>query len=469
MTLVKAQPPFNNGHVKNEAKAWAQNKLSQMTLEEKVLLLTGEDLWRTNPIPRLGVSRINSSDGPCAFPEHHSAAANDQETRRFFIDEKIPDRALREIALQLFQIVIRDIVILGRLDLEMPGPVRRRGKHLIDGYRKGLVDLSFIDASASRVLELVHKVGKSNIPDWKEGEEKADDLPEHRATFRRAGAEAHLAPHYHTTPYEWIKPEIAAKLPTARVQAHAGILTHRYSPFVDPAVMMNPGTGNPGFQLSLFRNMNHCDQPFMVEHRLSSNLVSYDGLPPELTASERYSYRGRAILKPKTTGLHEFSLFLCGSGKLMLDGEIIIDIERHWWSPKSSLFMSYGSSEERVKVYMEAGREYELGLESISREPEPYDLDYIAELEREEVQASGRIGFMENPGVLDKFFQDDIDMARGSDIAIIIVGKDHEWETETSDMVSMDLPGRSNEFISAVAVPRSTGFSWELSMNRVYD
>ncbi|KAG7406008.1 Beta-glucosidase [Fusarium oxysporum f. sp. rapae] len=138
--------------------------------------------------------------------------------------------------------------------------------------------------------------------------------------------------------------------------------------------------------------MNHCDQPFMVEHRLSSNLVYYDGLPPELTASERYSYRGRAILKPKTTGLHEFSLFL-------------------------------------------------------------------SELEREEVQDSGRIGFMENPGVLDKFFQDDIDMARGSDIAIIIVGKDHEWETETSDMVSMDLPGRSNEFISAVAVPRSTGFS----------
>lgn len=75
------------------------------------------------------------------------------------------------------------------MDLEMPGPVRRRGKHLLDAYKKGLVDETFIDASAARVLELLHKVGKSGITDWKEGKEKAVDLPEHRAILRRAGAE----------------------------------------------------------------------------------------------------------------------------------------------------------------------------------------------------------------------------------------------------------------------------------------
>lgn len=390
----------------------------------------------------------------------------------------------------------------------MPGPVRRRGKHLIDAFHQGLVDVSFIDASASRVLELLYKTGKYRIPDWKEGPEEAHDLPEHREILRRAGTEgmplsrastrhsahhifpgivllknstnllplldlngktiaivgpnaarsvatgggsSNLAPHYRTTPYHSIKAQVMKKAPTAKVQTHAGILTHRYVPLVDPAVMRNPATGKPGFSFSLYRNMSHAGEPFKVDNRPSSHLVCYDDLPPELTTGERYSYRAKTIISPKTTGLHEFSLSSCGPGKLILDGKVLIDIDRHWWSPKSSLFMSYGSPEERVKVHMQAGKEYELVLESISREPKPYDLDFMAELEREEVQDGGRIGFMENPGDLEKLFQEGVDMARNSDIAIVVVGKDYEWETETSDMVSMDLPGRSNEFISAVA------------------
>ena len=46
------------------AKAWAKEKLAQMTLEEKILVLTGEDMWRTPPVRRLGISRLKTSDGP---------------------------------------------------------------------------------------------------------------------------------------------------------------------------------------------------------------------------------------------------------------------------------------------------------------------------------------------------------------------------------------------------------------------
>lgn len=266
------------------------------------------------------------------------------------------------------------------------------------------------------------------------------------------GGSSNLAPHYRTTPYGSIKAEVEKTFPTASVTTHPGILTHRFLPLLNPAVMINPVTGESGFNLSFWRNMKHAGDPFLVENRPSSNLVCYDGLPPELTTGERYSYRGVCTVIPKTTGVHQFSLSSCGPGKLILDGRVLINIERHWWSPKSALFMSYGSPEERVDVFMEAGVKYELVLESINREPKPYDMDYMGELEREEIQDGGRVGFLENPGDLDRFFNDAVDLARSSDIAIVVVGKDQDWETETSDMVSMELPGRSNELISAVAV-----------------
>jgi hypothetical protein len=61
-------------------------------------------------------------------------------------------------------------------------------------------------ASALRVLELVHKTGKSDIPDWQEGPEKAVDLPEHRAILRRAGGGRMLA--------EFLSKTIPAKMST---------------------------------------------------------------------------------------------------------------------------------------------------------------------------------------------------------------------------------------------------------------
>ncbi|OHE90385.1 hypothetical protein CORC01_14321 [Colletotrichum orchidophilum] len=175
----------------------------------------------------------------------------------------------------------------------------------------------------------------------------------------------------------------------------------------------------------------------MVEHLPSSNLVCYHDLSPELTTEERYSFPARKLIIPKTSEAYRLFLFSCGPGKLILDGKAIVDIEREWWSIMSFLFMSYDSPEEQLDVTLEAGRSYELVLESPSREPKPHNLTYVGMLEREE---------------------EAIELVRTSDVAIVVIGRDQDREMETSDMASMDLPGRSNELIFAVAKTRSRLF-----------
>ncbi|OAL33524.1 hypothetical protein AYO20_07210 [Fonsecaea nubica] len=575
----------------SEAKAYARGMLKRLTLEEKVLLLTGADSWRTNAIPRLGISKMKTSDGPVgvrgglfadgvkdaslptgvalAATWDHSVirkvsqvlvaeakskvdvllgptgwlqvclpttplggrnfkaysedpfltgklaatyintiqaagigacikhfAANDQETRQFFIDEYIPDRALREIHLQPSQIAIRDSNpwTLMTAYNKINGTFCSAHAQLLQAILRGEwgwdgTVMSDWFGTNTIVPSVKAGTGKSAIPDWKEGTERAEDLPEHREVLRHCGAEAmvllknkeallplkdlsdksvafigpnairsvatgggssNLEPHYRTTPVESFRIEAAKLHPGVKVVAAPEILAHRYLPLIDPSVMKNPETGTSGFTISFWNNTSHEGETLLTESRPSSYLICYDGLPPELTTGERYSYRAKTIVTPKTSGIHQFSLSSCGPGKLLINGQTLIDIQRRWWSPKSSLFMSYGSPEERDEFYMEAGISYELVLESISRETKPYQITYTGELEREEVQDGGRIGFLEQPPDDQTLLHEATELAQASDFVVIVVGRDADWETETSDMETLQLPRDSDTLIAAV-------------------
>jgi beta-glucosidase len=132
-------------------------------------------------------------------------AANDQETRRFVTNQVMSERCLRELHLAPFQIAIRDAnpwclmssyskingiyasnnrrlltgILRGEwgfdglvmsdwfgvnsivpsveagLDLEMPGPARKRGKNLSDAVKKGFMKEEMLDINVRRVLQLV--------------------------------------------------------------------------------------------------------------------------------------------------------------------------------------------------------------------------------------------------------------------------------------------------------------------------
>ncbi|KAI5858481.1 glycoside hydrolase superfamily [Tricharina praecox] len=616
-----------------DMESWVEGKLAELTLEEKALMLSGVDVWRTYPVPRLGIPQLKTSDGPVgirggtmvdgttaamapsavslaatwdtdiisqlgsllatemrdkkadillaptvclhrsplggrnfesfsgddpflggklaaayinAVQEHGIAttikhfAANDQETGRFVVNQIMSERCLRELHLVPFQIAIRDanpwcimasyskingvyasnnkklltdilrkewgfdgmvmsdwfgvnsIVpsVDAGMDLEMPGPARKRGKNLSDAVKKGFMEEKTLDACVRRILQLIHKTGKYKYPDWVEEQEEAHDRPEHRQFLREAAADgivllknegdilpltaskldgikqiafigpnadesvaagggsAALNPHYRQKPYQQFKANIASPHPDLVVKHARGCLANKFVP-VFSEVCVSPKNGMHGMHMEYFGNMEHKGQVVHSAHRISTILSCYDNLPKSFTPGKRYSYRATGLLTPKTTGKHMFSMGTCGPGRMLLDGKEIINIwNRTKESERSEMFMAYASPEKRVEIDMVGGRTYTVEVEGVSRELDPIPVHYTDELYRDEVMDGSRVGFMEE--VKENLFGDAVALAAESDIVVMVVGKNIEWESEAYDMKSMDLPGAQNELIQEV-------------------
>ncbi|KAJ5974959.1 hypothetical protein N7481_008666 [Penicillium waksmanii] len=307
-----------------------EHVLSELSLNEKVSLLSGIDGWHTSAIPRLGVPSIRMSDGPngvrgtrffngvpsaclpCAtalgasfdtelifslgkllgleckakgahvllgptiniqrsplggrgfesfsedpvlsgslatsyclgvqtenvIPTPKHLVCNDQEHERVAVNALVTERALREIYLLPFQLVVaganpqalmasynkvngchasespallQEVVrkewnykglimsdwfgtysvseaVNAGLDLEMPGPSRFRGPGLVHAVTSNKVSERTINDRVQSVLELVKRTASSGIPE--NAAEAQRNLPEDRALLRRAAAES---------------------------------------------------------------------------------------------------------------------------------------------------------------------------------------------------------------------------------------------------------------------------------------
>lgn len=163
---------------------------------------------------------------------------NDQEHNRNGVNVIITERALREIYLLPFQLVVRDSkpglfmtaynkvngthvsenprilknilrgewgwegcvmsdwwgtysttgAINAGLDLEMPGATKWRGQLLIQAVSTGKVPQHVLDERARNVLRLVNRVADANIPE--NAEEKTADTPETATLLRKIGGDS---------------------------------------------------------------------------------------------------------------------------------------------------------------------------------------------------------------------------------------------------------------------------------------
>jgi beta-glucosidase len=445
-------------------------------------------------------------NGVAATPKHY--VANDSETDRFTVDVRVDERTLRELYLAPFEraveagawsimsaynsvdgvtmtendlletplnsewgfdgVVVSDWTAVRSLDavaaaqdLAMPGPAPAFAD-LVDAVRDGRVSEADLDRKVLRLLLLAERVGAlegtqpvtpaavDGVAFVKEAGIAgtvllANDgvLPLDPASLTKiavighnareartqGGGSATVIPERVTSPLDGIR----RAFPDASVTYELGAVVQEGVAEIPLAQLTNPATGGPGVRITFFGNGG--DEIF-AEDRRSTALVWFGGDAP-IAASRHVVLEG--VLTPAESG--EVLLGFAGAnpGRLFVDGELIIDdapvIEG---TDLGAAFLNPPSL--AAPVALEAGVARTIRAE--------FDLDQDGAL----VGALAfTVGIAPDDSDPDGLIARAVAAAAASDVAVVVVGTNSKVESEGYDRVDLDLPGRQDDLVRAVA------------------
>ncbi|KAL3423483.1 Beta-glucosidase B 2 [Phlyctema vagabunda] len=357
-------------------------------------------------------------------------------------------------------------------DLEMPVSTKWRGEKALKAVADGSLSKEAVERAAANVLYLAERTRGTDIS--VEAAEREDNREETRKLIRDAGAEgltllkndggvlpikpsqtkiavigpnanraiaggggsASLNPYYNTIPLESIK-----AVPGREVVYSMGCQTYKWLPLA--ADYCTTASGEQGVSLEFYTGDKFEGTPTVIQRRTNTDLFLWDSVPLEV-AGGPWSVQAKTRITPKTSGLHTISFSSVGPGRLFVDGKVVIDL----WDWKEQGEAMFDNSEDLlVDLQLEAGKPIEVIAET-TNEIRPISKQKL--LNETHKTGGCRIGYKEE----DKqdYLQEAIEAAKTSDVAVVIVGLDAEWESEGYDRRTMDLPkdGSQDRLIEAV-------------------
>ncbi|HEY5890640.1 MAG TPA: glycoside hydrolase family 3 C-terminal domain-containing protein [Acidimicrobiia bacterium] len=340
--------------------------------------------------------------------------------------------------------------ILAGLDIEMPGPARTFGSHLADAVRDGRVSEETIDAAVSRLLSVFERIGA--LDDDAPGEEVSVDLPDHRAIARRAaqgsmvllrnesvlpfdvdslrtiavvgpnadqaqimgGGSATLEPHYRVSPLEAIRRRLGDRVE----------VTHE--PGCDTTVTL------PSLDIDLDEAFFDSDGNEVLRRKASTTRFLYFG-PPSEELGDRWSMTATGVFTPTDDGVYEIGLVQSGRGRVLIDGEVVVDGVANP-PPPSTRILGFGSDQIIGRVALKAGVSVEIKVD-LSNESAP-------------ILVGAVVGVRRKPA--DDLLSRAIDAATKADAVVVVVGTNDDWESEGYDRTSLNLPGDQDELVRRI-------------------
>ncbi len=352
------------------------------------------------------------------------------------------------------------------LDLEMPGPPVWRGQKLLEAVEAGEVSTVALDEAARRVLRLILRSGAFERP--AQQPEQSVDRPEHRALIRTAAAEgivllknvgnilpldantlntialigpnaktaqimggsAQVNAHYLVTPYDGIAAHVGDR---AQLGYEIGCTNHKMLPRLD-AALVRPGKGDTehGFTIAYYNSLDLSGEPVYQAATGSAEQMWFSDVAPGVRR-EAFSTRLTATFTPQESGTHHFSLASAGLSRFFVDGQEVIDNWTH--QTRGDTYFGAGSTEAIAQVEMMAGQTYELRVD--------YSSQGVTML------TGFRLGHL--PPLAEDALEQAAALAARSDVALLFVGLNGDWESEGRDRPDMELAGQQVMLIEQVA------------------
>jgi beta-glucosidase len=457
--------------------------------------------------------RAVQAEGVAACIKHF--VGNDAEFERRTISSDIDERPLRELYLQPFEAAVQDagtwavmssynringtyasehepllhgvlkgewgfdgVVVsdwfgtystlgaaAGGLDLEMPGPGRRFGPSLEAAVQTGEVDEAAVDDKVRRILTLIERTG--GFDRAPEGDEVSTDVAEHRelaatiaassfvllrnepagstatnllpldraevgslavigpnavAAVSQGGGSSRVLNQETPTPAEALRSLVGDQVD---VVVEPGCDNDRDIPLLDlrqldgPAEVAYHPFGDPDAP------------PLHVEQHPRLSLAWF-GDPPPGVGSATFTVVIRAGLTSRTGGTASLGVTAAGPWRLEVDGALVLEDDG---SERGKAFYGFGTPLRQAPVRLEPGRRHEL----------------VIRYDRAPRELMAGLKVVCSPPADAGAFDRAVEAARSSDVAVVVVGTNEEWESEGFDRTTLSLPGRQDELVAAVA------------------
>ena len=250
--------------------------------------------------------------------------------------------------------------------------------------------------------------------------------PNAEATQIMGGGSASFEPHRRVSVLDALRERLGDDV---TLRHERGCEIARTVPPLRAPALVTPD-GEPGIAVEYFAGREWTGEPVHTGHAAATCLFLLGRFAADVP--EEYSLRATGRFTPDETGAHTFTLSQAGRARVLVDGEVVLDGFADP-PPHGKEFFGLGSEEAEAAVELRAG--------------EPVDV--VVEYANEHT-ATGfggvKVGCRrpDIPELLDRA----VAAAADSDVAIVVVGTNDDWESEGHDRTTLTLPGEQDELVA---------------------